>query len=74
MGITVISVYSVHAARETTWGRANSSFVFLRGSKLATQKISFNTKKVSEYDQKITQSHNAGQPTAPRGRVTEHLQ
>ena len=29
-------------------------------------------KKVSEYDQEIPQSHTADQPTAPRGRVTEH--
>ena len=31
------------------------------------------SKKVSEYDQKIPQSHTADQPTAPRGRATEHL-
>ena len=30
-------------------------------------------KKVSEYDQVIPQSHTAVQPTAPRGRATEHL-
>ena len=30
--------------------------------------------KVSEYYQEIPQSHNADQPTAPLGRVTEHLQ
>ena len=30
-------------------------------------------KKVSEYDQEIQQSHTADQPTAPRGRATEHL-
>ena len=29
-------------------------------------------KKVSEYDQKIPQSHTADQPTAPRGRATRH--
>ena len=29
--------------------------------------------KESEYDQEIPQSHNAGQPTASLGRVTEHL-
>ena len=28
---------------------------------------------VSEYDQEITQSHTADQPTTPRGRVTEHF-
>ena len=28
--------------------------------------------KVSECDQEIPQSHSADQPTAPRGRVTEH--
>ena len=31
-------------------------------------------KNVSEYDNEIPQSHNAVQPTAPWGRVTEHLQ
>ena len=30
-------------------------------------------KKVSEYDQEISQSHTADQPMAPRGRTTEHL-
>ena len=30
--------------------------------------------KVSEYDQGIPQSHTTDQPTAPRGRVTEHFQ
>ena len=30
------------------------------------------TPKVSEYDQEIPHSHTADQPTAPRGRVTEH--
>ena len=29
-------------------------------------------KKVSEYDQKIPQSHTADQPTAPWGRTTRH--
>ena len=29
--------------------------------------------KVSEYEQEIPQSHTADQPTAPRGRATEHL-
>ena len=29
-------------------------------------------KKVSEYDQKITHSHAADQPTAPWGRATRH--
>ena len=29
-------------------------------------------KKVSEYDQKIPQSHTADQHTAPRGRATRH--
>ena len=28
---------------------------------------------VSGYDQEIPQSHTADQPTAPRGRATEHL-
>ena len=28
--------------------------------------------KVSEYDQEIAQSHTADQPTALRGRATEH--
>ena len=30
-------------------------------------------KKVKEYDQEITQSHTADQPTAPCGRATELL-
>ena len=30
--------------------------------------------KVSEYDQELPQSQTADQPTAPRGRVTEHIQ
>ena len=30
-------------------------------------------KKVSEYDQEMPQSNTADQPTAPWGRVTEHL-
>ena len=29
--------------------------------------------KVSEYDKEIPHSHTADQPTAPRGRATEHL-
>ena len=28
--------------------------------------------KVSEYEQEIPQSNTADQPTAPRGRATEH--
>ena len=36
--------------------------------------IYFDSKKVSEYDQEIAQSHTADQPTAPLGGVTEHLQ
>ena len=31
-------------------------------------------KQVSEYDQKIPQSHTAEQPTASKVRATEHLQ
>ena len=30
--------------------------------------------KVSEYDQEIPQSQTKDQPTAPRGRATEHSQ
>ena len=32
----------------------------------------FKFKKVSEYNQKISQLHTADQPRAPRGRATEH--
>ena len=30
--------------------------------------------KLSEYDQEIPQLHTADQPTAPRGRASEHQQ
>ena len=30
------------------------------------------SKKVSEYDQEIPQSHTAGQPMVPGGKATEH--
>ena len=33
----------------------------------------FQSKKVSEYDHEIPQSHTAGQPTSLWGRATEHL-
>ena len=39
-----------------------------------TQQVVLDSQKVSEYDQEIPQSHTAAQPTAPWGRVTEHLQ
>ena len=32
----------------------------------------YYNKKTSKYDQELPQSHNADQPTAPRGRVKEH--
>ena len=35
--------------------------------------LAWSLHKVSEYKQEMTQSHTAGQPTAPRGRCTEHL-
>ena len=35
--------------------------------------IVVTVEKVSEYDQEISQSHTADQPTAPRGRATEHV-
>ena len=38
------------------------------------QCVVVNGVKKYEYDQKIPQSHNADQPTAPGERVTEHLQ
>ena len=31
-----------------------------------------NTKKASEYDQEMPQSHIIDQPTAPRGRAKDH--
>ena len=35
-------------------------------------KLKKSSKKVSEYDQEIPQTHNADQPTAPWGRATGH--
>ena len=32
------------------------------------------SQNVSEYDEEISQLHAACQPTAPRGRATEHIQ
>ena len=36
-------------------------------------KTIFMLKKVSEYDQETQQSHTTDQPTAHRGRATQHL-
>ena len=36
--------------------------------------LSVSFKKASEYGQEISHSHTAYQPTAPRGRATQHYQ
>ena len=47
--------------------------IWLRNKKKNINYALFSKKKVSEYNQDVSQPHNADQPKAALGRATKHL-